>query len=172
MLRLQQALQPVRKVCLVGVAGAFDETGGLPGSAREFTAVRFDGVGVGEGLEFQSAESLGWNPWQDLSSDTSDAIPLDAPGSVAPAELLTVTAASANPSHAARRRACYPEAIAEDMESYAVAMACRLAGVDCRIIRGISNQVGDRNHSAWKISEALESVVQILAGCQTLTADG
>ena len=47
------------------------------------------------------------------------------------------------------------------MEGFAVAVACRLAGVPLKIIRGISNHAGDRQHSRWKITEALLSAAAL-----------
>ncbi|MCA9038471.1 MAG: hypothetical protein KDA91_25270, partial [Planctomycetaceae bacterium] len=59
----------------------------------------------------------------------------------------------------------YPEAVAEDMEGYAVAMACYAANVTVSIVRGISNQAGNRDQSHWKTKEALVSVAQALSSC-------
>ncbi|NBP89418.1 MAG: futalosine hydrolase, partial [Planctomycetia bacterium] len=49
---------------------------------------------------------------------------------------------------------------AEDMEGFAVALACRLAGVPCQIIRGISNRAGDRDKAHWQIEPALRAVAK------------
>ncbi len=55
----------------------------------------------------------------------------------------------------------FPKAVAEDMEGYAVALACRLHDVPLTIIRGISNQAGDRNHDGWQVAEALQSAAEL-----------
>jgi futalosine hydrolase len=47
--------------------------------------------------------------------------------------------------------------VAEDMEGFAVAMACRLRGVPLDIVRGISNTAGDRDASRWQVAAALEA---------------
>jgi futalosine hydrolase len=70
---------------------------------------------------------------------------------------LTACAASADRRQAGWRRELYPDAIAEDMEGFGVATACAIAGVPLRIVRGISNEVGDRAHDRWCIPAALES---------------
>ena len=49
----------------------------------------------------------------------------------------------------------YSGALAEDMEGFGVALACQLAGTPCWIVRGISNQVGDRDPAHWRIPAAL-----------------
>ena len=52
------------------------------------------------------------------------------------------------------------KAIAEDMEGFGVAMACKLAGVPLRIVRGISNRAGDRDLTQWQIEEALAAAAE------------
>jgi futalosine hydrolase len=76
--------------------------------------------------------------------------------------LLTVCAASGDRRQSERRRHDYPEAAAEDMEGFGVAMSCVLAGIPLRIIRGISNVAGNRNASQWKIGDALTAVAERL----------
>ena len=72
-------------------------------------------------------------------------------------ELLTVCAASANESDAALRLARHPDATAEDMEGFGVAVACYFGGVRLQIIRGISNRAGDRDKRNWNIDGALHA---------------
>ena len=56
----------------------------------------------------------------------------------------------------------FPAAAAEDMEGFAVALACRLACVPCTIVRGISNTVGDRDTTRWQTTAALEAAAGIV----------
>src|SRR5439155_15243049 len=72
-----------------------------------------------------------------------------------PALLLTTCAASDSAAHAAIRRARFPDALAEDMEGFGVALACRLAGVPLSIVRGVSNVAGERDPARWRIPAAL-----------------
>ena len=65
-------------------------------------------------------------------------------------------AASATPAEAKHRYHRYGSA-AEDMEGFAVAMACQLQDVPLEIIRGISNVAGDRKKLNWQIEAALNS---------------
>ena len=48
-------------------------------------------------------------------------------------------------------------AIAENMEGAAVALTCLRYGIDCLEIRGISNQVEERNMEGWDIPAAVEA---------------
>jgi futalosine hydrolase len=48
------------------------------------------------------------------------------------------------------------------MEGFAVALACRLAGVPCTIVRGISNTVGDREKSRWQTAAAVTAAAAIV----------
>jgi futalosine hydrolase len=79
-----------------------------------------------------------------------------------PGGLLSVCAASSDPDHAAIRRRAYPDAIAEEMEAFGVAVACRLAGVRLRVIRGISNRAGSRDLKNWKIESALAAAAELV----------
>jgi len=139
-------------ILLLGIAGGFDKS--LVATALEFGSVVCDGVGVGEGEGFQSAAEIGWSHWsqENPSLKIEDEIQLAAANSSH--RLLTVCSASADAAQATRRQQRYSVA-AEDMEGFGVAMACRMAGVPLRIVRGISNVVGDRDKANWKVKEAL-----------------
>ncbi len=76
--------------------------------------------------------------------------------------ILGCCAASGNSEDAERRAVRYPEALAEDMESFGVAVACRFFGVPLKIIRGISNEAGDRLVRNWHIREGLDAAAQLL----------
>jgi futalosine hydrolase len=73
-------------------------------------------------------------------------------------ELLSVAEAAATSAAATARAARYPDALAEEMEGFAVAVAAGLFAVPLRIVRGASNQAGDRNHSGWRMTDALDAV--------------
>lgn len=149
--RLLATHQP-EQVCLLGIAGTYVE-GLRVGSAHEFGEVSCYGIGVGSGKQFRSATRLGWHPIPE-QPDVGESLRLGD----ASHRLLTCCAASHNRQDKLDRLASYPEAEAEDMEGFGVALACQLAGIPCRIIRGISNCVGDRDHQSWKIHDALEAV--------------
>jgi futalosine hydrolase len=162
-----------QQVVLCGVAGAIGE------SLRVSSAYRFDsvacyGIGVGCGQHFRSASSVGWRQWSgDASTGDSSGQALSLPiGDVLelsklnkPSEqklLLTTCAASQDESDVELKRAAFPRALAEDMEGFAVAAACQLAGLSLSIVRGISNRAGDRDHRNWKIAEAMQAAAALV----------
>ena len=157
-------LQPT-DVTLVGIAGRLTPKLEL-GEAYDFASVTCDGIGVGSGATFCSAEKLGWPQFVSDPSETikigdrlTDLRCLDGTAS---GELLSVCAASANTEEAATRRERFPHAIAEEMEGFGVALACVLASVPLRIIRGISNDAGHRVHRDWNIDGALAQAASLL----------
>ena len=95
--------------------------------------------------------------WQPFRGAIGDRLALARAGHdpARPALLLTTCAASDSAAHAASRRARFPDALAEDMEGFAVALACRLAGVPLSIVRGMSNVAGERDPERWRIPAAL-----------------
>lgn len=153
-----------RRVLLLGIAGAYDTERHPVGSALAFRRVAIDGVGAGEGPRFQGPPALGFPQWPGSAGTgaaVEDRLELAVPAAAEEALLLTTCAASDSPDHAAQRRARFPEAVAEDMEGFAVALACSLAGTPCAIVRGISNRVGDRDPAHWRIPAALAEARRI-----------
>ncbi|MEL6106538.1 MAG: futalosine hydrolase [Planctomycetota bacterium] len=153
-----------RRVILAGIAGRFHGADASVGEALLFDSVRVDGIGVGQGDDFSDAWSLDW-PWagEQVLSLTSAATASKTPRSKsADRELLTVCSASRDVADAAWRAERFPDAVAEDMEGYAVALACRSADLPLSIVRGLSNEVGQRDRSTWRIHEALVSTAQLI----------
>lgn len=164
--QLIAALRPQR-VILVGIAGRLDDRLAI-GTAALFAGVACHGIGAGSGPAFIPAGALGWPQWPgspgDPDSAIGDLIPCAVPDRTdLPSErlLLTVTAAAAGPDDVRLRRTMFPEASAEEMEGFAVALACRLARVPCTILRGISNDAGDRDTARWRIREAVEAAADL-----------
>lgn len=146
------------RVLLIGICGAYDASQHAVASALEFDEVAVEGIGVGEGAHLIPPPRLGFPQWPGAAGQRAifDRLPLAAPRSGAAARLLLTTcAASADREQAQLRRSRMPDALAEDMEGFAVALACALAGVPLRIVRGVSNEVGDRRPEHWRIPGAL-----------------
>ena len=171
-MQLVGQLRPERCL-LVGIAGAFATECTPVGTALTFRRVASAGVGVGSGAKFQGPSRLGFPQWSGSGGsgrasasggpglEAADAIveelSLAAVGA-SPAELLLTTcAASDGPELANQRRRDFPQAVAEDMEGFGVALACALERIPLAIVRGISNAVGDRDTSGWRIADALEA---------------
>ena len=161
------AEQPPSRILLVGIAGTYNDNHPI-GSACSFDRVSCFGIGIGSGDQYQSATAAGWSQWPTDNPDETIEDSISLPDSTTKGTLLTCTTSSSGPEDVARRLAEFPGAVAEDMEGFSVAVACRLAGIPLTIIRGISNRAGDRNKANWKIEQALasaaEQVVDIIRG--------
>ena len=163
-----------RRVLLVGIAGTYDPGSLPPGAATCFETVAIDGVGAGAGEGFLAPSQLGLPQWQGgggtAAGEVTELLPLvsDREGY---GLLLTVCSASASEAQVARRLARQPQARAEDMEAFGVAIACAMAGVPLTVVRGISNRAGERDASRWLVAEALasarERATAILSGDAT-----
>jgi futalosine hydrolase len=165
--QLLARLRPARAL-LVGIAGAYDGEHLPIGEVFEPRSVAIDGVGVGEGAGLVAPPRLGFPQWPGIPTADAreggtggtraiyDRLELAA-GARAAGLLLTTCAASADAAQAAVRRERFPDAVAEDMEGFAVATACALAAVPLRIVRGISNVVGQRDPESWRIPAALSA---------------
>ena len=165
--RLVAADSPAR-VLLVGIAGRLDERLALGGAYR-FGRVAVHGVGAGTGAAFLPAGALGWSHWpgdvegggeaigDELGCGTRAAPQVTPPNGL----LLSACAASGSAADVHLRTALFPDAVAEDMEGFAVALACRLAGVPFDIVRGISNDAGDRDKARWQMPAALKAAADL-----------
>ncbi len=149
------------RVLLLGIAGSLDDS--LPlGSAMTFERVVCDGIGVGSGAGHRSAGQLGWHQWtgNETGETIGDSIELSKHHASRGA-LVSACAASADPAEAVQRRKRFPDALAEEMEGFAVAMVCRLHRVPLTIVRGLSNRAGDRRIDHWCVDAAIASATEI-----------
>jgi futalosine hydrolase len=154
--------QPSR-VLLAGIAGLFghqQRESVSVGDATWFDSVAIDGIGIGQGDQYVDAIELGWD-WYGLGG-SAEKLRCEKPIASPEAMLLTVCAGSANKGDAERRATRYPHAVGEDMESFAVALACAAAGVRMSVVRGFSNIVGQRDQSLWRVEAALSAVADQL----------
>ncbi|MET9366166.1 futalosine hydrolase [Streptomyces sp. NPDC006632] len=74
--------------------------------------------------------------------------------------ILTVTTATGTAERAAELLARHPRALAEAMEGFGVAEAADQYGLPAFEIRAISNEVGPRDRSAWRIGDALAALTE------------
>lgn len=173
------ALKKPTRVILLGIAGLYetDHAIGLQvGQSVQFDSVACYGIGVGNGAAYKSASELGWSqlPTSVSSTTAGEEYLLNTvrDGNAIPTDrlLLSVAAASSNYEESIEKLKRFPNAIAEDMEGYGVAMACELSSTPLTIVRGISNRVGDRDHKRWMVDEAMANgcklVLEILRGSE------
>lgn len=74
------------------------------------------------------------------------------------APVLTVSTVTGSAARTAELAARHPRAAAEAMEGFGVAEAAAAYGVPVAEIRAVSNAVGPRDRSAWRIGQALEAL--------------
>lgn len=86
----------------------------------------------------------------------------DALGAVC-APVLSVCTVTGTAERAAALRARHPQAAAEAMEGFGVAQAAALHDLPVLEIRTISNVVGPRDRSAWRIPAALAALTDAFA---------
>ncbi len=155
------ALLGPRRVVLVGIAGSYDLDEHPIGSAVRCGEVWMDGIGAGEGPERLGPAELGFAQWPGdpmlARSPVIESLPLEPAGP----RLLTVAAASASAAQAADRQVRFGAKL-EDMEGFGVALACRMSGTPCHVLRGVSNEAGDRDTASWDIHGALQAVAAAL----------
>ncbi len=72
--------------------------------------------------------------------------------------VLTVSTATGTASGVEALADRHPDAVAEAMEGFGVASAARLAGVRFAEIRTVSNLVGPRDRTTWRLTEALTAL--------------
>jgi len=145
---------------MVGSAGALPESGLAVGHLitagteilAELGVARRAGIGDAAPLKLR---------------DTPQEIPFDpsltgrlaeASASVGPAscgKVLTVVGVSARPEQALDR-ARHFQALAENMEGYALALAGKRFGIPAAEVRGISNAAGDRDRNLWDFRTAMD----------------
>ena len=160
----QKISQHVPKhVLLIGIAGSLHVHAQI-GSAYTFKQVALDGVGAdGEDeLDLKQLPNVENSNVTDRLSMDSGNVFIQSHQQNCLFELLTVCQSTSDLSIVERRKAHFPEAVAEDMEGYSVALAAHALNVPLTIIRGISNIAGDRNKRNWQIREALSAARAML----------
>jgi len=154
---LLAARRPER-VLLLGVAGTRDPIRVAVGDVVAGRAACNEGVGAGAGVDFVPLTALGI-PDEPLPPDLLE---LDDPGpgggGLPRLDLGCVAAASARPEEAAARLTARPDTVVEDMETWAVAVVCRAAGVPLAALRAVSNVAGVRDKAHWDLPGALAAL--------------
>lgn len=153
----EAAGQPYRAVISAGIAGGF------PGRAT-LGAVVLSSRSLQADLGAEAPE--GWQSLDQLGFGTVVA-PVDAtllatlqsrlPAAVV-GEVLTVATVTGTASRAEALATSHPAAVAEAMEGYGVGYAAGAAGAAFAELRTVSNLVGPRDRSAWRIADALSAL--------------
>jgi futalosine hydrolase len=82
--------------------------------------------------------------------------------------ILTVATVTGTQERTDALRKRHPDAVAEAMEGFGVATAAALAGLPFAELRTISNAVGPRDRTAWRMGDALVALETVGAVLATL----
>ncbi|WP_406060025.1 futalosine hydrolase [Micromonospora sp. NBC_00860] len=159
----EAAGRPYRAVVSAGVAGGFTGRAEVGDTVLGTASIAAD-LGAESPDGFIPVDELGMPPallgaGGRVPADTGllaalrTALPMATVGPVLTVSTVTGTAASTDEL---RRR--HPEAVAEAMEGYGVAVAAAQAGVPFAELRTISNPIGPRDRDAWRLREALAAL--------------
>ncbi|WP_233521680.1 futalosine hydrolase [Streptomyces triticagri] len=86
--------------------------------------------------------------------------------------VLTVSTVTGSAARAAELTDRHPRALAEAMEGFGVAEAAAAHGCPVLEIRAMSNAVGPRDRTAWRIPEALAALTSAVAGLAAVRWQG
>lgn len=152
---------PYALVVSAGIAGGFAGVANI-GDVVVSTAIVAGDLGVETPEGFSSVDELGFGSSRvdvDAASVRWAADAIAAGGlTVHRGPIATVSTATGTADTAARHAARLPGVAAEGMEGYGVAAAGAALGVPALEIRAVSNRVGPRDRSAWRIGDALASL--------------
>ncbi|MGC4877665.1 futalosine hydrolase [Micromonospora sp. DT43] len=159
----EAAGRPYRAVVSAGVAGGFTGRAAVGDTVLGTASIAAD-LGAESPDGFIAVDELGMPPAllgggsimpadPGLLAALRAALPAATTGPVLTVSTVTGTAASTDEL---RRR--HPEAVAEAMEGYGVAVAAAQAGVPFAELRTISNPIGPRDRDAWRLREALTAL--------------
>ncbi|MEU8296309.1 futalosine hydrolase [Micromonospora sp. NPDC048909] len=161
----EAAGRPYRAVVSAGVAGGFTARVAVGGTVLGTASIAAD-LGAESPEGFIPIDALGMPPAllgggstvtadPELLAALRAALPAATVGPVLTVTTVTGTAASAE---ALSRR--HPDAVAEAMEGYGVAVAAAQAGLPFAELRTISNPIGPRDRDAWRLREALAALTE------------
>lgn len=164
----EAAGRPYRAVVSAGIAGGFAGRVAVGGTVLADRSVAAD-LGAESPAGFIPVEELGMPPEllgggrtvladPGLLARLRAALPGATVGTVLTVSTVTGTAAS---TAALAER--HPDAVAEAMEGYGVAVAAAQAGVPFAELRTVSNPIGPRDRSAWRMREAFAALTAAAA---------
>lgn len=149
--------RPFDAVLSAGIGGGFAGRAAVGGLVLADLSAAAD-LGAQDGDDFIDLETLGFG----RSRHAAEPLLLRRLRAALPAAVVgpVVTVSTATGSAARTRELCrrVPGAAAEGMEGFGVAVAAASAGVAFGELRAISNEVGPRDRSAWRIPQALDTL--------------
>lgn len=158
------AAADLQHVLLLGTAGSYDAEKNPVGTAVTAASVHCFGIGVPATPHAASAGDQAATPCEPTTVQIPgvtlwpNQFDLVVPPDWAASPFLSVATAATSPQQATARRQAFPDIVAEEMEGYAVALACHMSNRRLTMVRGISNVAGDRDKSNWRIDSAMAAV--------------
>ncbi|MFI7602731.1 futalosine hydrolase [Actinoplanes sp. NPDC049681] len=153
---------PYRAVLSAGIAGGFAGRADVGATVLGARSIAAD-LGAETPDGFLPVEELGFGSSiaeadVSLLESLSTALPHAVVGDVL--TLATVTGTARTATSLLNR---FPTAVAEAMEGYGVACAARDAGVPFAELRTISNPIGPRDRTSWRLAEAFSALTDAAA---------
>ncbi|MFI1995846.1 futalosine hydrolase [Actinoplanes sp. NPDC020271] len=156
-----------RAVVSVGIAGGFPGRADVAGTALATRTIAAD-LGAESPDGFLPIEELGFGS----SVLETDAALLKALQAALPhaitGDILTLSTVTGTAGTTARLTTRFPDAVAEAMEGYGVAIAAAGAGVPFAELRSISNPIGPRDRAAWRLADAFAALRAAAPALQSL----
>ena len=149
----------------VGIGGAYPQSGLKIGETACSSAFVYAGLGAQDGSDFLDLERLGFPlhpgifnriPAWDGARAWAETL------SIRCGEFLTLETVTGNLETLSKLEQRFPDALVEGMEGAGVAHAALRLGLLALEVRGVSNLVGLRDRSSWRIGEALRSCREVL----------
>ncbi len=158
-LATQRALlgSPFDLVISAGIGGAFPESGLDLGQVALASEIVQADLGAWDGEQFLPLSALGL----EVAAGNAGRFatwPSSAELGLPCGPFVTVSSVTGSAAGAAELLRRVPGALVEGMEGAGAAHAALLAGVPVAEVRGVSNFVGPRDRSAWRIGEALSAL--------------
>jgi futalosine hydrolase len=158
----EAAGRPYRAVLAAGIAGGFPGRAVVGATVLGVRAVAPD-LGAQSPDGFISLDELGFG----TAILPADPVLLTVLAARLPdaihGDVLTVSMATGTTGTAAALARRHPSAVAEGMEGFGVASACAITQVPFAELRAISNLIGPRDRSVWRIGDALHALTAAAA---------
>jgi futalosine hydrolase len=153
----EAAGRPFRAVLSAGIAGGFPGRAAIGATVIGVRSIAAD-LGAESGDGFLPIESLGFGSSVLVADDGLVArLTAALPHAVA-GDVLTLATVTGTAQTAARLADAHPAAVAEAMEGFGVACAAAAAGVPFAELRTVSNVIGPRDRSAWRLADAFAAL--------------
>jgi futalosine hydrolase len=149
--------EQVKAIVVCGIGGAYPGSGIAIGSAVCAESECYGDLGASSPGGFLDMQALGFP----IIPDVYNVLPMQIFPTLRRARFVTMNTCTGTDDDARAIEARTGGAV-ESMEGAAIAHVAALAGIPVGEIRGISNLVGNRDRSAWRVKEAASAAQEAL----------